>query len=520
MSIDEDIKEGRYFPRQQEQEILISSIEKYFSYPERSEQRTQIVQNITHELQKISNRWNNRSVRLWFNNNKKTFLKPEPTVTFAPPISETSPMLSVAPISSQFVPPKKRIIPPRSSSVAQFAPTFPPPSPHPFSYQTTPPISTIILAPKGTIQEQKDLEVDLTAILAQSLNNNFLTNVMPIEQLHPIIAQQSMPEGFATNTFGHQPLIRVYNEKSIENFAMLENGVANANGMPAIVYFDTENQQHILKYNNQTINLNIHNSITSFYYNKLNNTFYLAAGKHVHRINQENNLEPLISTTPLYLSSCITSYKDQTILCSRRNISIYNDQSVNPIFSLNTNLPSVNSATEAADSLCIASKNHHSIHVLDVAQNKLVSVLIDHAASVTCLNKVGNNLLVSGSADSTARIWDVRQRQQLSQIMRHIGSLTFVNNDSGEDNVILTGGEDGTVKGWDIRMDKCIFDVPCGTGIPIDASIEQNSKELVVITQQKSQTTASGFKNPSSSDPQRSVANLEPNLCIRFATKQ
>lgn len=61
----------RYHPSPQEQSILTPNLKLYFSYPERSPDRSRISAEVAEELSKFSNHWTNRTVRLWFNNNKK-----------------------------------------------------------------------------------------------------------------------------------------------------------------------------------------------------------------------------------------------------------------------------------------------------------------------------------------------------------------------------------------------------------------------------------------------------------------
>ena len=61
----------RYHPSVQEQNVLTPNLKQYFSYPERSPDRSRIACEVSNELSKISNHWTNRAVRLWFNNNKK-----------------------------------------------------------------------------------------------------------------------------------------------------------------------------------------------------------------------------------------------------------------------------------------------------------------------------------------------------------------------------------------------------------------------------------------------------------------
>lgn len=65
---------SRYYPKQQEMQILIPNLRRYFSYPERSQQRSQLVKDVKSYLEKINPHWNHRAVRLWFNNNKNNYL--------------------------------------------------------------------------------------------------------------------------------------------------------------------------------------------------------------------------------------------------------------------------------------------------------------------------------------------------------------------------------------------------------------------------------------------------------------
>jgi len=62
----------RYHPSLPEQSILSPNLKKYFSYPERSPDRSRIASEVSFQLSKYSNHWTSRAVRLWFNNNRKT----------------------------------------------------------------------------------------------------------------------------------------------------------------------------------------------------------------------------------------------------------------------------------------------------------------------------------------------------------------------------------------------------------------------------------------------------------------
>lgn len=63
----------RYYPNSLEQSILVQNVRRYFSKPERSQERTKIANEVSEELMKHSPHWTHRTVRLWFNNNKHTY---------------------------------------------------------------------------------------------------------------------------------------------------------------------------------------------------------------------------------------------------------------------------------------------------------------------------------------------------------------------------------------------------------------------------------------------------------------
>ena len=523
--LDEDSKEGRYFPSQQEQDILSSSIENYFSYPERSDQRAQIVQQITSQLLKISPRWNNRAVRLWFNNNKKTYLKTEPQVSFqiqTPP--ETSPMPQI-PNRSQSMPPKKRAPIPRSSSVMQ-------PSVYgagtPLSaYQQTNQITSIMMSPRGTVEEQKGLEGDLTQHLVQTTNRKFLYHIAPIEQIHSISMLSTMPNLGMAPPQQQQIFFPDFCkgnvvEKSVDNYPCIECGYASINGTPAIVIFDSESQKHILQNSGKEVILNCSTNVSNLLYDENLNSFFAASGTKINIVENMDALDFSLAThMPPMLSPALISWNNNIVLGNRKQAlfwsydAIKNRQSPDPQRVFQTQLPSINSLAACGESLCMASKNQHSIHVTD--GEKVSSILFGHAAAVTCLSNLGPNLLLSGSADTTARIWDIRQESQVAQLQRHLGSLTFISPLAAEtNNLILTGGSDHFVRAWDIRSDKALFEVKCGTGIPRNAFFSIEDKELTVLTNEETDTTALGFHVPYPKVTQRSVTNLDQNIIIKF----
>ena len=125
---EEENKDGRYFPSDSEMQILIHYLQIYFSHPERSIQRSQVVQTVVGILSATNKHWSHRTVRLWFNNNKRVFLRPSSPSSSSSSSSSQSPNQTSSQSSSQetnnennstFSPQLKFFIPTRSLSVAQ-----------------------------------------------------------------------------------------------------------------------------------------------------------------------------------------------------------------------------------------------------------------------------------------------------------------------------------------------------------------------------------------------------------------
>jgi WD40 repeat protein len=384
------------------------------------------------------------------------------------------------------------------------------------------------MSPRTTVEEQKGIENNLTQHLIINADRNFIVNIDP-NGIKQIIMPSTMPDARRrTNiqTLGSTPSFckGTAVEKKIENYSCIECGLSNVNDSPAIVLFNTDDQRHYLEYQDNRIDLECNNYIPFIHYDDILDMFFVGSGKSV-KIVHNNSLLPfsLNVKAPPMLTSTMTSWKNKIALGNRKKVHFYDHEAIkaqncDAAGFFTDNFPSITSIAACNDLLCTASNKSHSIHVSN--GEEITSVLFGHAAAVTCLASTPQGLLLSGSADSTARLWDTRLSTQVLQLERHLGALTFISSaDSGSSNIILTGGEDHYVRGWDIRADKALFEIKCGTGKPIDASLSIENKEVTVITNEETQTTASGFSIPYPNDKHRSVTNLDPNLCIKFGFK-
>lgn len=68
------VSHGYYFPTEEEKQILIPNLIKFFNSPERSRLRKSIMDETSQTLSSLNpEHWTPKAVRLWFNNNKKHY---------------------------------------------------------------------------------------------------------------------------------------------------------------------------------------------------------------------------------------------------------------------------------------------------------------------------------------------------------------------------------------------------------------------------------------------------------------
>jgi hypothetical protein len=74
-----------------EEIILAGQIHQFFQAPDRSQTRSQIVQKVLYLLNVANRQWTERSIRLWFNNNKTHFLGDGRPQAIPPPLPSMPP---------------------------------------------------------------------------------------------------------------------------------------------------------------------------------------------------------------------------------------------------------------------------------------------------------------------------------------------------------------------------------------------------------------------------------------------
>jgi len=100
----------RYYPQPAELNILTQNISRYFSFQERSIERSKVASEVSHSLQQYSQHWTHRAVRLWFNNNKNVIPTIQVNIENKPVLPSPSPLSDRKP-SVRFQEPSYNMIP-------------------------------------------------------------------------------------------------------------------------------------------------------------------------------------------------------------------------------------------------------------------------------------------------------------------------------------------------------------------------------------------------------------------------
>ena len=105
---------ARYYANSNEQKILIQGLKHYFSLPERSQNRNKVAKDVSNYLRRLSPHWTHRAVRLWFNNNRHTYMpageSPAPVPPPPPPVPPMPVTMPPVPTLPPPPPPRDPII--------------------------------------------------------------------------------------------------------------------------------------------------------------------------------------------------------------------------------------------------------------------------------------------------------------------------------------------------------------------------------------------------------------------------
>ena len=503
MHSDEEVKDGRYFPSPQEQAILTQQIDKYFQLPERSEERSLCVQQVTAQLANINPRWTNRSVRLWFNNNKRTCLK-QNSVQFDPS------QVRAAPLTVEQMPPKKR--PPRSASVGAnlggFGYVGQPQTALPTDMYYVDRFRPIFERLQGeqTEEKKKEIESDLNELLIECENRAWAENIGAMQANRQLTVQGGMGEK-VRKVLANPPEAHEYASIDCATFV---------NGSPVVI-----SESRLFVGNAETeVEFDFPPAAVSF--DRYTNSLFVVSGTSMFPVKfAEKEVGPGVDLgCGILLRSTVATWPDAIAVGAKSNLVMMGrDGSSAPVM-YESGLRAVTSLAPIGPMMAVASRNHHAVHIVD-HQGKVVHRCLGHGAGVTCLSSANDRTLLSGSADKTARLWDIHTSIPAVQLQRHRCPLTVVYDywHQGREYVV-TGSEDHLVRLWDLRMPMDLLletDVGsdrCRAGVPIAVELGESTigepDVLMVITKEKDTTTSEGLRNKDA------ILETNPNRAVRF----
>lgn len=517
MHSDEEVKDGRYFPSQQEQAILTQTIDQYFQLPERSEERALCVQKVTAQLAEINPRWTNRSVRLWFNNNKRTCLK-QNSVQFDPS------QVRATPLTIEQMPPKKR--PPRSASVgANIGMGYPGRQPSPMAADLyygdhfAPVYERLQL--DQTDEEKKEIENDLNKRLIDFENRLWAENIGASPATVQLTARGSI-SGFLNEK---SPKARV-SPPEVHEYGLIDCATFvgdSRNRVPAVI---SEGRLYLGPGEAGATEIEFRFPPAAVAFDRYTSSLFIVSGKAVVPVSCADRVvgTPIDLGSGAILRSTIAVWPDCVAVGAKSRIVMFGRDISTPLQALESGLHSITSLAAVGSFMAVASRNHHAIHILERSGTVRAPShwCLGHGAGVTCLSSANEWLLLSGSADKTARLWDIRTNAPVIQMQRHLGPLTVVQDCWYQGRqYAITGSEDHRVRVWDLRMHEfdLLLETDVGAGVPVAVELGDGGSGdpgvLMVVTKEKDTTTADGIDYGRNNDT-RAVVETNPNLAIRF----
>ncbi|EAY21330.1 hypothetical protein TVAG_167050 [Trichomonas vaginalis G3] len=513
--IDDDNKEARYFPTETEMPILVNYLQMYFSHPERSLQRSRVVQSVVSVLNPTNKHWSHRTVRLWFNNNKRVFYHP----TMLANAVQQQPERKETP--QQPVQPKKVIPqqPPRSLSVAQFPPRFdhtnrifdernqvipkiqPPPIPLPTQQMMIQPQSSMpppnslpnmIFHERETIMTLADdnpsAQLESASHITKKLikmNDQHYDEFVSAQgmKLHAITDQQSMPT--MLDQSDTSSLLK--KTEIVEQYPFIEAGLFIAN-KPAIITYNDDDGSQILYYKGSKTPVLFNSAVSSITFDEESQEIYIYSSGMMRSFQEEDITSTKCFDTGFHssFSSCMCFWDHSLALAVGSCVVFWSKESLQtegkPQFTAMFDfiLPKISSLITCKDYLICGSTEHHTPHIL-ASNGTIVARSIGHVGGITSLACYDQNCFLSGSADQTVRLWDLRTNTTAHTFCRHNGIVTAL---AGRENRVVSGGTDGIVKVWDLRMTNKTY-LSCSIGNTAPLEVVNNETNILAITSEK-----------------------------------
>jgi len=420
-------RECRYFPSDNELKVLVCYLQVYFSHPERSLQRSRIVQCVVNALRSINSHWNNRTVRLWFNNNRKMFFKEKSIGSFLNNLPD-----SINPINL------------RSISV---------PNSYDGKYyenkQKIEEIQNHMDSNNLGFEKYRLLELEVGEKLIST--NNDRLKLFDIKNSEEIGLKHII-------TSSNDPIISPKTAEIL--FEYIETGCWFDNGSYGLITFDPCTQVHNLLLNNDIIELPFDLPASSI--EVIDNNTYVYAFRYLYCYNSHHKEWIMMDSQSKTNGSSITLWNNNVTLATGSSLFCWDSNcSNNTHFTqcINTYFERIDSICSIAGNLVISSRDYHSSMVF-ATNGSLLTRLYGHTSGISCLSEYDQNCFLSGSADQTIILWDIRNATPGLIMSKNDGIVTSLFG-SQETYRVFSGSTDGKIRGWDLRyLSVCFCSFP------------------------------------------------------------
>jgi len=499
---EDESRDGRYFPNEGEISVLSHYVKIYFSHPERSDKRSQVVQEVVSKLSTSNTHWNSRNVRLWFNNNKR--------IAFG-----TMGSNSTNEIEQQTSPPQfpgitiKRISPNRSISMMCLVPSLEHNQTQidKLGKRTNSFGNNMISVSKNHKAKENTIAYQLSyekQCLSQDLYSSEKTN-QSIQRISDAIVNNYKSQtdylNFSINRSSSivipQDFPYFYEPLNHSEFDLIETSCSVDGSTPAAIVF--ANGTSALWLDNKVSPMRFSYPVSSIAYDKAQNLIWIHSFCSINSFSLNDNsfIHSLTIGSFRSQNSVMMFHNDflyfasgSTIICwSPEDLHEASD-SLHFTRGVSTLLSGISSITSVSDVIVFASTEHYVPHVL--SQNgSIVSRPMGHSGGVTSLGSFDENCFISGSQDQTARLWDIRYSSSSMNLIGHKGIITSVNSYK---DLVFTGGTDGIVNVWDVRQQMVLKSFKTGLLPPQTITFNEKTNEICIVTSQNTYDTFSDLE--------------------------
>lgn len=469
----------RYHPSQQEQSVLTPSLRLYFSYPERSPDRSRIAGEVSSKLSKYSDHWTNRAVRLWFNNNKKLVVNDQRDMTDTGTEPEARKTSSSADSG-------------KGSSSNE---------------------SLSALDPNSFIKKQTNALLSLEDEAAwvpfgsarmndiiSSYNSICFGNASPklycsSNSSNSIVFPPTPPQIFPfaiVDLLNHQDQkeksiwksqTQRYKSLPLTEADCLVNGygayIGNVKGKRSLNF--AGNPEFSQDWKN--VPLSINDTITSLTISESGDAAWAIAGNMVVKIVLENSNQVMsIIPDKDFVGTHIATGSNFIAFTSSNHSALYFTNGTMSIFPVKLELDTpgiVNLCIQGDKIVCSLGRNTASF--LFDKSGKVIRPFIGHRAQVTNISKISDNVFCTCSEDFSIKMWDVREPRCVATFYAGEALPTTITSTS---NYIVAGYSDCKLRTYDIRhkQAKAFLGVDINRQLPSTISFNEKLDALSMFS--------------------------------------